>query len=167
MALAVHFMQAGRYADAGEPIELSLKQLHALSAADPKNVKLQTDIFLTVAAATEIDYRQADHGKAIKRARDGLARFAALPNEVRGVREVRSSLADTKSYLGLALLAANDKPGAPIPALKEACAQLADGLAFLEEWRASQQGAINETEFKERRDGFTHCQARMAQSATP
>ena len=43
----------------------------------------------------------------------------------------------------------------------EACAMLADGVAFIEKWRASHQGAINETEVKDRTDGLARCRMQL------
>ncbi len=166
VALAVHLTQAGAYADAVEAIEMGLKQLTALSVADPKNVTLSTDIVHALAAATEITYRHRELEKTIQRGREGLSRYAALPQEMRNMLEVRSSFADTQTYLGLALMDASAKPGtAPgrqTAGFGEACVLLANGLAFLEEKRVSLQGAINEIEVKLRTDGVVRCHAQMA-----
>jgi serine/threonine protein kinase len=170
MALASHLAQAHQYGEADQAIELALKQQNVLSAADPKNVTARTEVFNTLALATGIAYLQGDLAKAERRGREALAHYTALPEETRGLREVRSSLADAKSYLGLALLASAAKsPTAPArqaSGLREACVLLADGVAFLEELRTSQQGAIDETEVKARAEGFARCRLQMAKVGT-
>ena len=166
--LAENLTQFGQYAEAGAVIELALQQLHALTTADPENVTLRTDTFHALAAATEIPYLGGDMDSAIRRGREGLSYFAALPEEVRGVREVRSSLADMRSYLGLAIMSVASKPGAspgrPAAGLGEACALLADGVAFFEDMRTSQQGAVKESAAKVRNDGLALCRRQLAKA---
>jgi tetratricopeptide (TPR) repeat protein len=170
VALASHLSLVGLYAEAGEAIVLGLDQQNALSVADPTNVASRTEIFHALAIATKITYRQGELDGAIRRGREGLSHFAALPEEIRGVREVRSSFADTQSYLGLALMAAVTKPGTTpgrqAAGLKEACALLAEGVAFLQETAASQQGAIDEAEVKLRAEGFARCRLQMESLGT-
>ena len=49
---------------------------------------------------------------------------------------------------------------------QETCALLADGVAYFDELRASEQGAIFEAEVKERNDGLAQCKARLAKLTT-
>ena len=170
VGLAENLTQIGQYAEAGEAIELALQQLNALTTADPENVTVRTDTFHALAAATEIPYLGGDMDRAIIRGRAGLSYFAALPVEIRGVREVRSSLADTQSYLGLAIMSAVNKPGAApsqrAAGLNEACALLASGVAFFEDMRTSKQAAIKESAAKVRNDGLALCRRQSAQAGS-
>ena len=163
---AQYLSYAGRYAKAGQVIESALTQHRELVAADPENVGESAYILDTLGVATRIGYRQGDHAKAIRRGREGLAHFAATPEELRNMRDSRTSLSEVKSFLGLALMAVADRPGASpgrqAASLKEACALLADSVAFVEEVRGANPGAGDEDDAREYTDGLARCQAQLA-----
>ena len=78
----------------------------------------------------------------------------------------RNNFSEVKTYLGLALLAVASKQDTPAHqqniSLKEACALLADSVAFAEEVRAAMPGAIDEDDAQERIAGLARCQAQLA-----
>ncbi len=164
MALAVHFAKVRRYAEANDAIESALAQQKTLYASDPQNMAMNADILHTLAPATAIAYWQADLSKAIRYGRAGLSHFAAMPTELQKMLEVRSTRSDVLAYLGLALLAheVNGTTTGMRPApLREACALLSESVAFMDQLRASQPGAIDEGDAKEISEGLARCRAQM------
>ena len=165
--LADNLAQLGRYAEAEQAIQLALKQQSALAVADPKNAYQRVMILQALDIAVRIAYRQGDQAKAIRHGREALSHFAAMPNDLQKMRDTRDSLSDAKAYLGLALMETAGKPGTArdrqAAGLKEACALLADSVAFLEEARTAKLGVIDEGGARERTEGLARCQAKKAE----
>ena len=168
--LANNLEQAGRYAEADQAILLALTRQKALVAMDPNNAGELAEILETHAWAVRIAYRQGDQVKAIHRGRVGLSHFAATPAELQKMLMTRNSLSEVKTYLGLALMAAAEKPGTPqdrhTAGIREACALLADSVAFVEEVRAANPGIGDEGDVKERIEGLARCRTQMAKFGT-
>ena len=169
VAFAGELEQAGRYADADHVILLALKQLKAQAAADPNNAGELANILVAHGWAVRIAYRQGEQGKAIRRGREGLSHFASTPLELQKTLATRDAFSEVKTYLGLALMVAADKPGtAPdrqAAGWKEACALLADSVAFVEEVRATNPGVGDEGDVRERAEGLAHCRTQLAKLA--
>ena len=166
VSLARDLEKAGRYAEGDETIVQALKAQKALVVADPNNAGELAEILGTHGLAVRIAYRQGDHAKAIRRGRAGQSHFAATPDELKKTLSTRNDLSEATTYLGLALMATSAKAGtAPdrqVTRLKEACALLADSVAFVDEVRAAMPGAGDEEDVRERRDGLARCRAHMA-----
>ena len=170
MGLADNLAQAHRYAEADQTIQLALKQARLQAAADPKDTYQLVTILRALGIAVRIAYRSGDSRNTIQRGRETLTHVAAMPSELQKTRDARDAFADMKLYLGLALLATADQPattgGNRTTRLGEACALLADSVAFMEEVQAEKLGPIDDADARERTEGLARCKAQLATAAS-
>ena len=164
--LAVSLAEAGRYVDAEQEIALALKQLLARQAADPKNEGLRSNIIRAFSYAVNIAYQHGDAENAIRRGDAGLAQYATATKDMQKILDIRNAVAELKMYMGFALMAIADKPGAAASrradSLREGCALLADSVAFGEELRAAKLPTLDEAEVKKATEGLARCQTQLA-----
>jgi len=165
ISLAKTLEKLGRYGKAGQVIELAMAQHTKLAAADPQNIGNNPQMLTAIATAVRIAYRQGDLIKTIGYGREGLARHAALSEELQIIMDVRNDLAEIKEFLGLALMAGS-KPGMlprqPLATLKEACTLLTDSVAFMDEILTTMPDVGDKTDILERRTDLANCQALLA-----
>ena len=165
-ALAGALSLAGDNREADRTIGEALKLGAELQARDPKNSDLAVTNLALLGKAALIAYRIGEAPRAIRHGREALALAARLPEETRKSRDVRSSVADAKSYLGAALLAsaglASTDPGRRLAVLLEARAFLAEGAAFIDEVRAEKLGDVPESYVQELMDTLGKCDEAIA-----
>lgn len=168
IGLAVNLAEAGRYVDAEREIELALKLLLARQAADRKNEGLRSNIVNAISHAVNIAYRQGALEKAIRRGREGLAQYAQATLDMQKIFDIRNAVAAMKSDMGFALMSLAGRPGIAtnrrVDTLREACALLADSVAFGDELRAAKFPTRDEVSMTKTSDGLSHCRGQLAKS---
>ena len=136
------------------------------AARDPKNIEVATDELAVLGQASLIALRAGDPARSIRHGRAALAIAARLPAGTLTSRDVRSDIAEAKSYLGFALLAtaqARSVEAARRRALlTEARDLLGEAKAFLAEVRAQKLGTFPEEEAREIEEALARCDAALA-----
>lgn len=154
----------GRVADhaaASALVDEALALGGARLAIDPRNADVMQDHLRSLAEAAKIRRRAGDLDGAIVAGREAVAFVARLPEEFRRSRDVRNLVAESRVYLGYALLAAASAPslGATrrLALLREARPLLANGVAFLAEVRSENLGVVRDEDVKELEVALKSC----------
>jgi tetratricopeptide (TPR) repeat protein len=156
---------AGEHGEADRAIVEALTAIAAHIARDPADVSLALDRVKILAEATLIAHRLGDQPRAIARGREALVAAQRLPEGIRSSRDLRGHVAESKAYLGYALLASSSGAGdrtRQLAALQEARGLLAGAAAFMAEVRAENLGDIPEDEAKELDAAVKRCDEALA-----
>jgi tRNA A-37 threonylcarbamoyl transferase component Bud32 len=167
--LALQYSAAGRHAEAGETIA----EAHAIgveiAGSDPGNVQLAENVLRAAANSALIAYRAGEAARSVARGREAVALARGIPEGARKSRDVQARIAEAHAYLGLGLLASAERAADPDrkrSLLREARPLIAGGVAFIEAWRASQEGSVPEEDAKELSDALERCDELIRRQTT-
>jgi tetratricopeptide (TPR) repeat protein len=164
LAGALALAGAVREADATIAEALAISARNA--AQDPKNAEVSTDRIGVLGQAALIAHRAGDQPRAIRHGREALAVAARLPEGAQASRDVRSDVAEAKSFLAFSLLAASaDRrldEGRRRAMLREARGLLVEAKSFLDEVRTQKLGAFPEEEAREIDEALARCDGALA-----